>query len=85
MSGWAIECPVEAQLTLDVRDDLVLEWPVARTAGAWLTFGFDENLGRAAEIALDGMLELMEREHGMPGTTASRSRPSSSTSASRRS
>ena len=46
-----------------MRDDLALEWPVARTGDAWLTFGFDEDLGRAAEIALGGMLELMEREH----------------------
>jgi acetamidase/formamidase len=62
VSGTAIECPARAQLTLDVRDDLVLEWPIARTRDAWLTFGFDENLGRATRIALDGMLALMERE-----------------------
>lgn len=65
VSGTAIECPVEAQLTLDVRDDLLLEWPIARTADAWLTFGFDEQLGEAARIALEGMLDLMEREHGL--------------------
>ena len=65
VSGTAIEAPVEAQLTLGVRDDLALEWPIARIDGAWLTFGFDEHLGRAATIAVDGMLELMEREHGL--------------------
>jgi len=65
VSGTAIECPTEAQLTLDVRDDLALEWPMARVADAWLTFGFDEHLGRAARIAVDGMLDLMERELGM--------------------
>ena len=57
--------PVERELTLDLRDDLPLEWPIARIAGAWLTFGFDEHLGRAAKIAVDGMLDLMEREHGL--------------------
>jgi acetamidase/formamidase len=62
VSGTAIETPVEATLTLDVRDDLPLEWPVARVNGAWLSFGFDEHLGRAARIAVDGMLDLMERE-----------------------
>ena len=62
VSGSAIETPVDAQVTLDVRDDLALEWPAARTADAWLTFGFDENLGYAARIAVDGMLELMQRE-----------------------
>jgi acetamidase/formamidase len=46
VSGTAIECPAEAQLTLDVRDDLPFDWPLARTADAWLTFGFDEHLGR---------------------------------------
>jgi len=65
VSGTAIECPVEAQVTLDVHDDLPLEWPIARTESAWLTFGFDEHLGRAARIAVDGMLDLMEREQGL--------------------
>jgi acetamidase/formamidase len=65
VSGTAIECPARAQLTLDVRDDLPLEWPIARVEGAWFTFGFDEHLGRAARIAVDGMLDLMEREHGL--------------------
>jgi acetamidase/formamidase len=65
VSGTAIECAVEAQVTVDVRDDLELAWPIARIADAWLTFGFDEHLGRAARIAVDGMLELMVREHGV--------------------
>jgi acetamidase/formamidase len=64
VSGTAIECPVEGRITLDLRDDLRLDWPVARTRDAWVTFGFDEHLGRAARIAVDGMLDLMEREHG---------------------
>jgi acetamidase/formamidase len=62
VSGTAIEAPVEAQVTLDVRDDFELEWPIARIEGAWLTFGFDDHLGTAARIAVDGMLDLMERE-----------------------
>ena len=64
VSGTAIEAPVGAQVTLDVRDDLELEWPIARIDGAWLTFGFDEHLGRAAKIAVDGMVALMGRERG---------------------
>jgi acetamidase/formamidase len=63
VSGTAIESPVEAQVTLGVRDDLPLEWPIARIANAWFTFGFDEDLNKAARIALDGMLDLMIREH----------------------
>jgi acetamidase/formamidase len=70
VSGTAIECPASAQLTLDLRDDLSLEWPVARIDGAWLTFGFDAHLGLAARIAVDGMLDLLEREHGIDRSDA---------------
>jgi acetamidase/formamidase len=65
VSGTAIECPATAQVTLDLRDDLSLEWPVARIEDAWLTFGFDPHLGLAARIAVDGMLDLMVRELGI--------------------
>ena len=57
-------------MTLDIRDDLALEWPIARIDGAWLTFGFDEHLGTAARIAVEGMLDLMEREHGLERSVA---------------
>jgi acetamidase/formamidase len=70
VSGTAIETPAQARLTLDVRADLLLEWPIARIDGAWLTFGFDEHLGRAARIAVDGMLSLMGRELGVTGGDA---------------
>jgi acetamidase/formamidase len=66
VSGTAIECPLErAQITVDLRDDLDLRMPVARVDGAWVTFGFDEDLDRAAELALETMLDLMERERGL--------------------
>jgi acetamidase/formamidase len=66
VSQLAIEAPVErAQLTLDLRDDLSLAWPMAWTPEAWITFGFDEDLDEAAALAIDGMLELMGREHGL--------------------
>jgi acetamidase/formamidase len=63
VSGTAIECPLErARLTLDLRDDMELEMPIARTPAAWVTFGFDEDLDSAAGIAVEAMLDLMERE-----------------------
>lgn len=66
VSQLAIEAPVErAQLTLGIRDDLTLRWPIAWTPEAWLTFGFDEDLDEAAAIAIDAMLELMGREQGL--------------------
>jgi acetamidase/formamidase len=64
VSGTAVEAPFErAQLTLDLRDDLELRMPVARTADAWVTFGFDEDLDTAALLATETMLDLLEREH----------------------
>jgi acetamidase/formamidase len=52
-------------VTIDVRSDFPIQWPVARTAASWLTFGFHENLEEAARIATLGMLDLMQREHGL--------------------
>jgi acetamidase/formamidase len=64
VSGTAIECPLErVTLTLDVSD-LELRSPIARTADAWLAFGFDQDLDRAAEQATETILDLMERELG---------------------
>jgi acetamidase/formamidase len=66
VSGTAIECPLErAQLTLELRADPELRMPVARIAGAWVAFGFDEDLDVAAELATETMLDLMEREYGL--------------------
>jgi acetamidase/formamidase len=66
VSGTAIECPCdEVVLTLDLRDDLKLRSPLARTADSWLAFGFDADLDAASEMALEGMLGLLEREHGV--------------------
>ena len=66
VSGTAIECPLEsAQLTLDVRDDLDLRMPIARSGEAWVAFGIDDDLDTAAELASETMLDLMERELGV--------------------
>ena len=43
---------------------------MARTADAWITFGFDEDLDLAAESATATMLDLMERELGFDRTHA---------------
>src|SRR5262249_29949021 len=65
VSGTAIECPCTARLTLDFRDDLRLDWPCARVDAAWLTFGFGDTLDAAAQVALERMLDLLGREHGV--------------------
>jgi len=62
VSGTAIECPVEqAQLIFELSD-VELRSPIARIDGAWVTFGFDEDLDAAAEQCMATMLDLMERE-----------------------
>jgi acetamidase/formamidase len=63
ISGTAIECPSRARLTLDLRDDLALDWPCARIAGAWLAFGFDADLTEAARKAAAGIVAVLQREH----------------------
>jgi acetamidase/formamidase len=64
-SGTAIECFLErAQLTIELSD-LELRSPIARTPGARIAFGFDEDLDLAAEEAMATMLDLMERELGL--------------------
>ena len=66
VSQTAIECPLDRlELTLTLADDPSLETPAAWTPEAWLTFGFDEDLDRAAAIATDAMLKLMDRELGL--------------------
>jgi acetamidase/formamidase len=63
VSGTAIECPLaSAQVTLDLREDLDLRMPIARTHDAWIAFGFDEDLDVAATLATETMLDLIERE-----------------------
>jgi len=64
VSRTAIECPAEATLTLDLRDE-PLDWARARTRDAWLTFGLDEDLDEAARIATVEMLGLMRELHGV--------------------
>jgi acetamidase/formamidase len=66
VSQLAIECPAErVELTLELRDEPVLKGPVAWTPDAWITFGLDEDLDEAAALAVEAMLELMGREHGL--------------------
>ncbi len=66
VSSTAIKCPfASAVLTFSLRNDLALTTPVAWTPDAWITFGFDEDLDEAVIFALDAMLDLMGREHGV--------------------
>ena len=70
VSQTAIECPVEAQVSLDLRRDLELEWPIARIPGAWLTFGFDEDLNVAMSAAVARMLTVLQGRLGLGRSAA---------------
>jgi acetamidase/formamidase len=63
VSQTAIECPLDRlELRLTVEDRAELKTPIAWTPDAWLSFGFDEDLDEAAALAVDAMLDLMQRE-----------------------
>jgi acetamidase/formamidase len=71
LSGTAIECPMElAALTFDVRDDMQIEVPHALSPDAWLTFGVNEDLDQAMFQAVNAMLDLIVRLHGVDRGTA---------------
>ncbi|WFE27728.1 acetamidase/formamidase family protein [Solwaraspora sp. WMMD791] len=64
--GTAIECPMDrVRLTIDLVDDQPLTGPVARVDGAWLTLGLGDTLDAATADALDAMITLMARRHGL--------------------
>lgn len=66
ISGTAIECPMdEVELTFNVRDDLQIDTPFARTPEGWITLGFHLMLNQAMYTAISAMLDLMQREYGM--------------------
>ena len=66
VSGMAIECPMElAELTFTVREDMPIRTPRARTPEGWLVMGFDEDLNRAADEALNGALDLIMEQQGL--------------------
>jgi acetamidase/formamidase len=63
--GTAIECPMtRVELTFNVIDR-PLKAPRARTTEAWITFGFHPDLNRATTMALNGMLDLIQEQHGL--------------------
>lgn len=71
VSGVALECPMErVTLTFEVREDMPLKTPRARTSNAWLTLGMHEDLHEAAMIALEDMLALMGEQYQLPRAQA---------------
>lgn len=70
LSGTAIECPF-ARLELVVElSDLGVQSPHIRQNDRWITLGFSEDLDHAIEDALNPMLDLLMRRHGVSRTRA---------------
>jgi acetamidase/formamidase len=52
------------ELTFHLLDKPLMA-PRAKTADAWITFGFDPDLNRATTMALSGMLDLLQEQRGL--------------------
>lgn len=71
VAGPALECPMERVVVdIHLHDDMPLTMPRAHTPAGWITFGFDEDLNRAQEQALNGMLDLITAQYGVPRVLA---------------
>ena len=64
VSVQAIECPIDrCDVKFKLHEDMPLQAPRARTDGAWITFGFDEDLHQASLMALAGMVDLIAAQY----------------------
>ncbi len=65
VSRMAIECPMErVELTFNLCSDLELEMPQADTPVGYLTIGLGSTLDEAQKVALNGMLDHLQRITG---------------------
>ena len=66
ISSTAIECPMEhVEIIFRLHEELPIKTPHARVPGAWLTFGFHEDLNEATMLAAEAMLQLVQSKHGL--------------------
>lgn len=66
VSRMAIECPMErVALRFALRSDLHLRMPEASTPSGYLTIGLGKSLDEAKKVALNGMLDHLQREYGL--------------------
>ncbi|MEO7002415.1 MAG: acetamidase/formamidase family protein [Ktedonobacterales bacterium] len=65
VSRMAIECPMEqVELTFNLRSDLHLQMPQADTPAGYLTIGLGSTLDEAHKVALNGILDHLQRVTG---------------------
>lgn len=62
----AIECPMQrVELSFRLHRDLRLRTPRALTPKGWISFGFHPDLDEAMFIALEAMLDIMQKLFGL--------------------
>lgn len=71
VAGPALECPMErVSLTFQVRNDMKINRPRAKTKNGWITMAFHEDLDEAMWLALSDMLDLMAQVYNISRTEA---------------
>jgi acetamidase/formamidase len=66
VSGMAIECMMaRADLRFEVWDNFPITTPHIRNRNGWVTLGFGEDLDAATAVAINAMLDLIMRQHGV--------------------
>jgi acetamidase/formamidase len=66
VSRLGIECPMDrVELTFTVRKDLRLEMPQAKTPAGFVTIGIGATVDDAIPVALNGMLDHLQRTYGL--------------------
>lgn len=63
--GTAIECSLDAELSIRVVDDFPIDAPVLETATHWYTHGFSTDLDQAMRDSVHRMLTLIEAKWGL--------------------
>jgi acetamidase/formamidase len=71
VSGTAIECPMErVELTFQLHKSAHFSAPCAETPAGYLTFGFGDTLDDATGVALNQMLDHLQRTCSLDRPTA---------------
>jgi acetamidase/formamidase len=66
VGGMAIECMMEqADLRFGVWDNFPITTPHIKSGTGWVTLGFGEDLDAATAVALNAMVNLIARQHGV--------------------
>jgi acetamidase/formamidase len=68
--GTAIECSLDARLTIEVVDGFLIDAPVLETDTHWYTHGFSTDLDDAMRASVRRAIDLVVRLYGVSGKEA---------------